>query len=84
MTAHSIRESSVPAHAGVFPFPTARMLYTVKFHYCRVVHAESSKEAFDKVCRQIKEDPATVINRVDWGSAPRKKPCLLARLILGA
>jgi hypothetical protein len=48
------------------------------------VDAESSQEAFDKVCRQLKEDPGAAIARVDWGSSSPKKPCLLSRLFFGA
>jgi hypothetical protein len=59
------------------------MLYTIRFHYCRVVQAGSSEEAYQKVCRQIKEDPGSAISRVDWGAAEKRKPGVFRRLLTG-
>jgi hypothetical protein len=59
------------------------MLYTIRFQYCRMVSAGSSREAYAKACKAIREDPGSIVSRVEAGSSPRKKPGVLRRMIFG-
>lgn len=55
----------------------------MKFTYCRVVTAESAQGAYAKVCRLIKDEPGSIVTRVEQGAWGKKKRGVLSQLLFG-
>ena len=74
-----------PARQGVLSLPFLLMsnLYQVRLQYAVHVSATSKREAFDKVCRALRDNPGSHIAKVDQADTPKGNPSLMKRIIKG-
>lgn len=58
-------------------------LYQVRLQYSVHVTAFTKREAFEKACNALKQNPGAHIAKVTQADAPKGNPSLLKRIIKG-